>query len=70
MNDLKSIIDEFVSFLILENCEGCTECEPRIDDDFFPNFACVEQGRAKWLMDEGKRFIAKKGAERDHERVS
>ena len=59
-SEMKTLIDEFVSFLIFENCEGCTECDPRIDEDFFPGFACCEQGRCKWFMDKGKRFIAKK----------
>ena len=50
------VIDQFVDYLIKENCEGCTECEPRASADWKPNFACCEEGRAKWFMEMAKRF--------------
>lgn len=45
-----SDIDEFVDFLIRKNCDCCTECEPRLSSQWKPNFACVEEGRAKWFL--------------------
>lgn len=45
-----SEIDNFVSFLIRENCEGCKECEPRLSTDGGGNVVCMEEGRAKWLL--------------------
>ena len=51
-------IDDFVSFLIRENCEGCEECEPRLSSDWKPNFACVEEGRAKWLLAMAEKYKA------------
>lgn len=56
---MDEIIDKFVNFLIEENCQGCTECEPRLDTDWFPNFACCEEGTAKWLLDCAERFKKK-----------
>lgn len=53
------VINGFVSFLIFENCQGCTECMPQIDTDFFPGLACVNEGEAKWFMDCGKRYLEK-----------
>lgn len=44
-------IDNFVDFLITENCEGCTECDPRLED-----FACCEAGRAKWFLKMAEKF--------------
>lgn len=49
-------IDRFVDFLISENCEGCKECEPRFEGEWRPHFACVEEGRAKWLLEMAKRY--------------
>ena len=53
-------IDDFVSFLIEQNCEGCKECEPRLSADWTPNLACVEEGRAKWLLAMAKEYKCKK----------
>ena len=53
-----SEIDNFVSFLIRENCEGCKECEPRLSADWKPKFACVEEGRAKWLLSMANKYKA------------
>lgn len=53
-----SEIDNFVSFLIRENCEGCKECEPRLSADWKPKFACVEEGRAKWLLSMAEKYKA------------
>lgn len=52
-------IDSFVDHLIKEQCQGCTECEPRLPSDWKPNFAYIQEGYAKWLLDEAERF--KKG---------
>lgn len=56
-------IDNFVSFLIRENCGGCKECEPRLSTDWMPNFACVEEGRAKWLLDMAEKYKAERSGE-------
>ena len=53
---MNEIIDKFVDFLIRENCQGCTECEPRLDPDWSPSLACCEEGWAKWLLDCAERF--------------
>jgi len=60
-----SEIDNFVSFLIRENCEGCKKCEPRLSTDWNPNFACVEEGRAKWLLAMAEKYKAE--SEVDHQ---
>ena len=51
-----ALIDEFINYLIKENCEGCTDCEPRASDDWNRQTVCINQGRAKWLMDAAERF--------------
>lgn len=51
-------IDKFVEYLILELCQGCTECEPRLSDDW-TDVVCLNQGKAKWLMEMAERFIEK-----------
>lgn len=60
------LIDGFVEFLIREECQGCTECEPRLPADWKPNFACISEGYAKHFMDCGERFLK---AEREEEDV-
>jgi len=54
-------IDKFVEYLIRENCEGCKECEPRLSSKWKPNFACVEEGRAKWLLTMAEKYKGQKG---------
>lgn len=49
-------IDQFVDFLIRENCEGCEECDPRLSNKWKPNFACVEEGRAKWFIEMAEKW--------------
>lgn len=61
-----SEIDNFVSFLIRENCEGCKECEPRLSADWKPKFACVEEGRAKWLLSMAEKYKAESEGENDN----
>ena len=61
---MNEIIDKFVDFLITELCEGCTECEPRLDPDWKPNFACVEEGRAKWLINMAEKWKAERNNKR------
>lgn len=51
----EELIDRFVDFLIEENCEGCTECDPKLSEDCAAVFCC-EQGRANWLMSMGEVF--------------
>lgn len=51
-------IDAFVDFLIMENCDGCSECEPRLPQEWANNI-CVEEGRAKWLLEKKQEFLAK-----------
>lgn len=53
---MNEIIDKFVDLLITELCEGCTECEPRLDPDWKPNFVCCTEGKIKWLLDCAERF--------------
>ena len=53
-----SEIDNFVSFLIRENCDGCKECEPRLSTDGVANVVCVEEGRAKWLLHMAEKYKA------------
>lgn len=55
-NQEAELIDRFVCFLIVENCEGCTECEPRLSPDWSPDLVCCEEGRAKWFMKMAARF--------------
>lgn len=61
---LEAEIDNFVSFLIRENCEGCKECEPRLSTDWKPKFACVEEGRAKWLLSMAEKYKAEREGEK------
>ena len=56
-------IDKFVDFFILNNCGGCTECEPRLSSDWFPNMACCEEGRAKWFLQMSEEFKKQEGLE-------
>lgn len=51
MND----IDDFVEYVIKELCEGCTECEPKLDSQW-TNVICVNQGKVQWLLDLKERF--------------
>lgn len=60
MSKIDNLIDDFVEFLIRENCEGCELCEPRLAAQWKPNFACVNEGRTKWLLDEAERYKASK----------
>ena len=55
-SDDGTIIDRFVEFLIKENCEGCEECEPRLDSDFYPGMACLHEGECKWMLDCAEQF--------------
>ena len=55
-SDDGTIIDRFVEFLIKENCQDCTECEPRLDSDFYPGMVCLHEGEAKWMLDCAERF--------------
>ena len=55
------IIDDFVDFLITEQCQGCTECEPRLPSKWKPGFACCIQGIAKDFMEQGKQYKAERG---------
>lgn len=53
------LIDEFVYFIIRENCGGCNECDARLDKNFFWEVsACCEEGRAKWFLEMAERFKA------------
>ena len=60
---IRDEIDEFVDFLITETCEGCRECEPRSNCEF--PIACVEEGRAKWLLAMAKRWKERNGRTND-----
>lgn len=62
---MDEVIDRFVAFLIKENCQGCTECEPRINPDFFPGHACKCEGEAKWFM-----AMASEFKEKEHGRTN
>jgi len=60
MNEqIKNAIDQFVEFLIKENCEGCEECEPRLPNAFSraKGLVCCEEGRAKWFLQKAEEFI-------------
>lgn len=38
----------FVRFLISEECEGCTECDPSASSS--SSLGCYVEGRAKWYL--------------------
>jgi len=64
-------IDKFVAYLIAEECEGCTLCEPRLEGSFVKgveNVACVSEGRIKKLLELAEEF--KKARENNGERTS
>lgn len=48
-------IDKFVEYLISELCQGCTECEPRLSDEWNET-VCLHQNDAKWMMEMAKNF--------------
>ena len=48
-------IDRFVEYLISELCQGCTECEPRLSDEWNET-VCLHQNDAKWMMEMAKNF--------------
>lgn len=61
-------IDKFVAYLIAEECEGCTLCEPRLEGYFLKGaeggvVCCVSEGRIKKLLELAEEF--KKARERN-----
>ena len=52
-------IDDFVEYLIKEICEGCTECEPRLSNQW-SDVICVTQGQVKWLYQMKAQYIREK----------
>jgi len=61
----ENLIDRFVEYLIIENCEGCKLCEPRLSSDW-SNVVCMNEGETKWLMHMAENF--KKGVPHDTQR--
>lgn len=51
----EKLLMKFVHFLISEECEGCSECDP-LSEDKCP-VACYVEGRAKWYVNEVKEFV-------------
>jgi hypothetical protein len=50
---IERVIDNFVGFLVSENCGGRNECNPKNPT---ADIACAEQGYVAWLTDEAERF--------------
>ena len=56
-------IDDFVEYLIREICEGCTECEPRLSNQW-SDVICATQGQVKWLQQMRDQYkLAKHGGD-------
>lgn len=44
-NPFEEVIMKYINFIISEECEGCTDCEPLSDLR-----SCYVEGRAKWYV--------------------
>ena len=51
----EELLLQFVNFLISEECEGCTSCDPLSEEKRL--VACYVEGRAKWYVSEVKEFL-------------
>lgn len=54
-SEIENMLDRFVDFIIIENCQGCKECEPRLSEQW-SNVVCVDKGFANWIMHEAEIF--------------
>lgn len=51
-NPIEDLIMEYINFIISEECEGCTDCNPLSDIR-----ACYVEGRAKWYVVMLNKFV-------------
>ncbi len=54
---IPDIINDFVMYIVKESCEGCTQCNPTLPSRLYPDLACCNEGRAKWLLEKAAEFI-------------